>query len=226
MSAIRNRYVLSSGASSCEDACSNTPTRQAYPLNLNLCHTMFPTTTRHDSPHAKREPPPDPVMMLLSATNVHLASLPTLTVHEDLHTTSKRAISVVKITTKAVKVPVPVGNSVPPRSGPSAQTAAPQTAAPPTVPTPTSAPQTPAKHRPTPFGSGSDSEGDSDNDNTPKVPRPAGLTRKALERHHSWDMDQATTDSIRVRLPSQFSCRLLTLSTPGLRSQTCERATR
>ncbi|KAJ6540096.1 hypothetical protein B0H10DRAFT_2245295 [Mycena sp. CBHHK59/15] len=160
---------------------------------------MLPTTTRHDSPHAKREPPPDPVMMLLSATNIHLASLPTLTVHEDLHITSKRAVSVVKITAKVEEVPVlvaPIGGSgVLAPSGPSA---APQTAAPPMVPTPTPAPQTTANRRPTPFGSGGDSDSDSYNGNTPKVARPTGLTRQALERHRDWGMDQATTDAIRA----------------------------
>ncbi|KAJ7900461.1 hypothetical protein B0H13DRAFT_1883443 [Mycena leptocephala] len=146
---------------------------------------MLPTTILHASPYAQMQPPPVPVVMLLSMTNLHLPILPTLTIHEDLIVASKRVASALNIiakdgnaTNKAIRslalleaAEAKPGSSAPtPAKPPSSQAAS-------------------ARDSPLTDISGDDensidvSDNDSVDDTITRIPCPKSLTRKILANH-------------------------------------------
>ncbi|KAJ7668583.1 hypothetical protein DFH06DRAFT_1321824 [Mycena polygramma] len=170
---------------------------------------MLSAITHNVSPFAATQPPPAPVVMLSSATDLHLPALRSLTVHEDLRAASKRRVTLTaesnhhrdgNVPFLQATTPAPSGSST--ASLPLSNSA--------TVPAP-SGPSTvfstasPASSRSlsgSPLSSLAESDGGLDDNGIPfdgirsQIPRPSALTRKALASHPQWTLNKEKTKII------------------------------
>lgn len=165
---------------------------------LYSVHNMQPVAIYHDSAYAKALSPPPPVMLLVSATNLHHPSLRTLVLHEDLN----------DATPKVAKASVKFKPTAPPsevKPAPPAQNVV-----------SSSSSLAPPSERESPLSDLSDS-GDEGHPNPSPVatliPRPTGLTRKVLSNHPGWEEDSDITAKITVCLA--FSHQFLAHFFPG-----------
>ncbi|KAJ7042753.1 hypothetical protein C8F04DRAFT_1175866 [Mycena alexandri] len=137
---------------------------------------MPPTTLPFDSAYAEAQPPPPPVVKLVSDTDLHPPKFRTLTTEEDLPDkfeppAKTLAFASTTSTTKAKPVP----------SAPASSSR--QSAPPPSLALPANAGTTAAN-------GGSSSDGDGV---TPKIACPKGLTRKTLTNHEEFVHSGDTT---------------------------------
>lgn len=164
---------------------------------------MLPATINRDSAYADAQPPPKPVVMLVSATNLHLTNRRTLVMHQDLPAqfTPPAALE---------------GAPVPPTPSP------PQTVPGPSIhPTPAlPAPATSSRHS-SPLTNASDSDSDTGDDHPPKIAAPSAITRKILKNHAEWVEGDEKAEQITVNLSSlvlnssHFSSEICSQSSPS-----------
>ncbi|KAJ6491080.1 hypothetical protein C8R45DRAFT_1096606 [Mycena sanguinolenta] len=154
---------------------------------------MLPTTINRDSAYADAQPPPKPVVMLVSATNLHLPNHRTLVMHQDLPA---------QFTSPATLEGAPV----PPTPSP------PQTVTGPSIhPTPAlPAPAASSRHS-SPLTNASDSDNsDMGDGHPPKIAAPMAITRKILKNHAEWVDGDIKAEQITKYVHSQAQTDLNT----------------
>ncbi|KAJ7755279.1 hypothetical protein DFH07DRAFT_773397 [Mycena maculata] len=154
---------------------------------------MLPTIIRHDSPYSQAQPPPAPVVMLFSATDLHLPTLPALIIHEDLYMKAEPAASTPDTKRKSSKVVTFTGATVA-----RVVHSQPRSSAPPAsshrAPTPST------QWRPTPVCDRSlsplssvGSEDESEASLGDKIAAPIALSRQTIKKHSEWiESDEQT----------------------------------
>ncbi|KAJ7259351.1 hypothetical protein C8J57DRAFT_1233713 [Mycena rebaudengoi] len=148
---------------------------------------MLPAMVQHDSPYADAQLPPPPVVMLLSATALHLPTFRPLLSQEDLTVTS---------------APVPkslaFAQATEAKPGASAHTPSSRRSAPPPAAPPSERGDSPLTNMSDNENdtNGSDSDGDGDGGDviTPKIDCPKGLTCMTLAKHKAWAHGDLTNE--------------------------------
>ncbi|KAJ7668602.1 hypothetical protein DFH06DRAFT_1126078 [Mycena polygramma] len=135
---------------------------------------MLSAITHNVSPFAATQPPPAPVVILSSATDLHLPALRSLTVHEDLRAASKCRVAPSNYGN---------GNILFPQA----------TTAPALRPSLACSPTPPSFAE---RNSGVDDHGIPLDGNRSKIPSPSALTRKVLADHPQWTLDKEKTKNI------------------------------
>ncbi|KAJ7712134.1 hypothetical protein B0H16DRAFT_1744479 [Mycena metata] len=155
---------------------------------------MPPTTLPFDSAYAEAQPPPPPVVKLVSDTDLHPPKFRTLTMEEDLPDkfeppAKTLAFASTTSTTKAKPVPsAPASSSwqsAPPPSSSTPASSSRQSAPPPSLALPADAgsPLSDMTDAESDTGGSSSSDGEGV---TPKIACPKGLTRKTLTNHEEF----------------------------------------
>ncbi|KAJ7044225.1 hypothetical protein C8F04DRAFT_1250172 [Mycena alexandri] len=152
---------------------------------------MPPTTLPFDSAYAEAQPPPPPVVKLVSDTDLHPPKFRTLTTEEDLPDkfeppAKTLAFASTTSTTKAKPVPSAPASS-------SRQSAPPPSLA---LPADAGSPLSDMTDAESDTGGSSGSDGGSSSDGdgvTPKIACPKGLTRKTLTNHEEFVHSGDTT---------------------------------
>lgn len=172
-----------------------------------MLHTAIPP----DSAYAEAQPPPPPLVMLVSVTDLHPPKFRTLTMHEDIPDNFERATS----------PPAAIAKDPRPALGKASKVLAFATPTPinvnpvPSAPAPTSSsrqsapPLSPGSPLSAISDDASDTYDSSDSDVT-KIPCPKGLTRRTLTKHQTFlpdlndDVRDAEIAKMTVRLARHF----------------------
>ncbi|KAJ7449504.1 hypothetical protein B0H11DRAFT_2247245 [Mycena galericulata] len=144
---------------------------------------MLPTIIRHDSSYSQAQPPPAPVVMLFSATDLHLPTLPALIIHEDLHMKAEPAASVPDTKRKSSKVITRSAGVV--SSG--------------TDSLDTTEVNSGARPLMSPLSS-IGSEDESEASLGDKIAKPSALSRQSIRKHSEWIESEPQTKKITARI--------------------------